>query len=88
MSGVVGRSHCISTIGGTGLVSLELRGGPGQTVSESEGSCLRAQALAWFVQCAASISCSIHMMINISMLLYKDLIETFIYSYRLTHTWQ
>ena len=41
MSGVVGRSHCISTIGGTGLVSLELRGGPGQTVSESEGSCLR-----------------------------------------------
>ena len=59
MSGVVGRSHCISTIGGTGLVSLELRGGPGQTVSESEGSCLRAQTLAWFVQCAASISCSI-----------------------------
>ena len=45
-SGVVGRSHCISTIGGTGLVNIGLRGGPGQTVSESEGSCLRAQTLA------------------------------------------
>ena len=32
MSGVVGRSHCTSTLGGTGLASLGLRGGPGQAV--------------------------------------------------------
>ena len=36
MSGVVGRSHCTSTLGGTGLASVRLRGGPGQAVSESE----------------------------------------------------
>ena len=34
MSGVVGRSHCTSTLGGTGLASLGLRGGPGQAVGE------------------------------------------------------
>ena len=34
MSGVVGRSHCTSTLGGTGLVSVRLRGGPGQAVGE------------------------------------------------------
>ena len=34
MSGVVGRSHCNSTMGGTGLASLGLRGGPGQAVGE------------------------------------------------------
>ena len=33
MSGVVGRFHCTSTLGGTGLASLGwLRGGPGQAV--------------------------------------------------------
>ena len=36
MSGVVGRSHCTSTLGGTGLVSLRLRGGPGQAAGESQ----------------------------------------------------
>ena len=36
MSGVDGRSHRTSTLGGTGLVSLGLRGGPGQAVEESE----------------------------------------------------
>ena len=36
MSGVVGRSHCTSTLGGTGLASLRFRGGPGQAVGESE----------------------------------------------------
>ena len=34
MSGVVGRSHCNSKVGGTGLASLGLRGGPGQAVDE------------------------------------------------------
>ena len=52
MSGVVGRSHCTSTLGGTGLASLRLRGGPGQAVGESKVSCVRAQRLAWIVQCA------------------------------------
>ena len=52
MSGVVGRSHCTSTLGGTGLASFGLRGGPGQAVGESKGFCVRAQTLAWFVQCA------------------------------------
>ena len=32
MSEFIGRSHCISTMGGTGLASLGLRGGPGQAV--------------------------------------------------------
>ena len=36
MSGVVGRSHCTSTTGGTELVSLRLRGGPGQAAGESQ----------------------------------------------------
>ena len=52
MSGVVGRSHSTSTLGGTELASLGLTGGPGQAVGESKGSCVRAQRLAWFVQCA------------------------------------
>ena len=52
MSGVVGRSHCNVTLGGAGLASLGLRGGPGQAVGESEGSCLRSHRLAWFEQCA------------------------------------
>ena len=37
MSGVAGWSHFISTLGGAGLVSLGLRGGPGQAVVDSEG---------------------------------------------------
>ena len=37
MSGVAGRSHRTSTLGGTGFASLGLRGGPGQAVVESEG---------------------------------------------------
>ena len=37
MSGVDGRSHHTSTLGGTELASLGLRRGPGQAVVESEG---------------------------------------------------
>ena len=37
MSGVAGRSHRTSTLGGTEPASLGLRGGPGQAVEESEG---------------------------------------------------
>ena len=37
MSGVVGRSHRTSTLGGTELASRGLRGDPGQAVVESEG---------------------------------------------------
>ena len=37
MSGVAGRSHHTSTLGGTEFARLGLRGGPGQTVVENEG---------------------------------------------------
>ena len=37
MSGVAGWSQCTSTLGGTELASLGLRGGTGQAAVESEG---------------------------------------------------
>ena len=40
MSWVAGWSHRTSTVGGTGLASLGLRGGPGQAVVESDGAVL------------------------------------------------